>query len=319
VNLDSISFNWSIYMADQIAAFAPKPTTIPQASGAIPPAVKNDENSQLLALRAQIIKAYSDALPLQGDAKKSAIEIFSKLLDEKNIKRTLYAEKQGDTGYRFKEILRDLLKRLGGAESDRGKDFVAALRNSLNLNFSIEALASKPSSETVGGAQVAQTPAPVTQPVAQPVAQPVTQPVASSSSAASPLNVLAASVAPTAEQQTAFQNDPTLQNTQINAENAPSSALLLISALGSNVDFMKALSPEGNKILGAMDPKKHTLAELLSALDKAIDASPDAAASLAPYKALIAKVLAIDKASTGTLIDVPPESDAPVSNEAVPT
>jgi hypothetical protein len=292
-------------MADPILAFAPKPTPIPQAGRVAPASVKNDENSQLLALRAQIIKAYSDALPLQGDAKKSAIEIFSKILDEKNIKRILYAEKQGETGYRFKEILRDLLKRLGGAESDRGKEFVAALRNTLNLNFSIEALASKPSSESVGGAQVAQTPAPTP--------TPGIQPVASSGSAASPLNVLAASVAPTAEQQTAFQNDPTLQNTQITAENAPSTALLLISALGSNVDFMKALSPEGNKILGAMDPKKHTLAELLGALDKAIDASPDAAASLAPYKALISKVLAADKASTGTLTDAPPVTVPPVA------
>jgi hypothetical protein len=308
VTLGDLSFNRSIVMTSPIA-YAPPPTPLSRPTAETPATEKNGENSQLLAVRAQVIKAYSDALPLQGDAKKISIEIFTKILDEKNIKRILYAEKQGGTGYRFKEILSDLLKRLGGAESDRGKEFLAALRNTLNLNFSIEALASKPSSESVGGPRVAQTPAPLT----QPVTQSVTQPVASSGSAGSPLNILAANVVPTAEQQTAFQNDPTLQNTPVNAENASSTAVLLISALGSNADFMKALSPEGNKILGAMHPKKHTLAELLGALDKAIDASPDAAASLASYKALITKVLAVDKASTGTLTDVPPVIVPPVA------
>jgi hypothetical protein len=286
-------------------AYASKPTPISTPTATTPATEKNDENSQLLALRAQVIKAYSDSLPLQGDAKKSAIEIFTKILDEKNIKRILYAEKQGDTGYRFKEILRDLLKRLGGAESDRGKVLIAALRNSFNLNFSIAALASKPSSQTGdGGTAVASNSGAVTQPAVKPDAEQLPQPVA-------PLNVLAASVAPTEAQQAAFKNDPTLQNTQITKENAASSAVLFMSAIGSNADFFKALSPEGNKLLEAVDSKKNTVAELLDALDKAIDASPNSAATLLQIKASIAKLLAANKASTGTLTDVPEVPQAP--------
>jgi hypothetical protein len=257
----------------------PTQTTTPQSANANPAIVRNDENSQLIALRSQVIKAYGNSLPLEGNAKKNAIEIFSKILDEKNIKRIFYAERQGDTGYRFKEILSDLLKRLGGAESERGKVLVAALRNSLNLNFSISALVAQP-----------------TQPDGN---------VKDSRASGTPLSILASDVAPTAQQQGVFRKDPSLINTAITKENAASNAVLLISSVGSNADFRKALSADGNKILAAIDPKKQTIAQLLQALDQAIDASPEAAAFLAPYKAAITKLLAAENASTGALMDVP--------------
>jgi prophage DNA circulation protein len=169
----------------------------------------------------------------------------------------------------------------------------------LNLNFSIAALASKPTSQ-IGdaGTTVASNSGAVTQPVVKPDGEQPQQAVA-------PLSVLAESVAPTAAQQAVFKNDPTLQNTQITQENAASTAVLFMSAIGSNADFFKALSPEGNKLTEAVDSKKNTVAELLDALDKAIDASPNSAATLTQFKASIAKLLAANKASTATSADAP--------------
>jgi hypothetical protein len=271
---------------------------------------KNDENSQLLALRAQIIKAYGDFLPFDGEVKKRMIENFAKILDEKNIKRILYAEKQGNTGYRFKEMLRDLLKQLGGAQSDRGKEFLKALANARHLNFSIKELESQPTSPAGNGrTAVASGQGDIgLADATRTTSGMVDRQLATNGTVASPLSVVASSIVPTTEQRTAFQNDPTLQNTQITKENSALTAVLLIEALGQSADFTNAISKDGNAILAAMNPNKNTLSELLIALDKAIAASPEAAAGLAPYKEMIARLLAADKASTGTLTDVPTES-----------
>jgi hypothetical protein len=262
----------------------PKSTS---ATGSAAPTQTSEKDAKLTATRAKIIQAYSDNLPLQGEAKQKEVERFSKLLDPNKLELVLYA-KAGESGYMFKADLAKLLEKLGGANSAKGSAFVNALVNEQGLNFGIPALLGK-ETETAAPAQTV---------AAQPSSADTAAPANSASSA---LAVKIADVAISQEIKTAFDKGEitweSISKASMTKDLIAIASSLTLSSLMKDETFKTACPTFATSF--EADKATKTVSELLTAAKQELSSASDTAKAK-PYLDAIEKLLAAEKSLTPT-------------------